>query len=1270
MQLGNVLNADSKSRSRLKLPQTVDAGLRAGLSLLLLLGPALSLAGLSQVKTPSPQAEAGSGIKVSVLNFQDESGTGATDELGRWLGSYLAKNLEHSSKQDISAQFFNWRNDASSIKDWPTKSLVTHGQKVRAQFVVRAGLLSASSDNLQGKVRTRIQLYAELVSVETANEVRVEARGVGYQRGEDSDATIAWDSIDFRSEEFGRSSVRSALADAIERLASEIDKAIRSFSSTNAEEGRRDPKIDQPRGRQAEQPIQPIPNDANADADSTPEAQEAVADEGVQQLLAQAQECLNSVNASREKLEALIQALQGLTSAIEQKASLLEAGRVTETGRVDDVIGAQSQGLQQAVDQILPEEPDAGSTGDAPVESGPGSSWFDRVTRAVDFGFSVFERVLDIRDRLRSFRGEPYPTDYSGGQPNGEQYVGEAPSEEPFVDVDGYVWQEDDATRGRLDGDDARPVGAPLRVGSAVGIRTPFAVSSPVEARLQYAIHASYSTTAGSRRSPVVGAEVIEPNSGASARTDSNGSYRLRVPAGSRRLIVRVGGTQVGERRISLAGGRAAADFVVRPNSRLGAAGAGRILPSRVVVNPDGSNTGTLGGLVQDAQGSPVPRALVEIGRLGRARTDSHGKFVFSKVPAGSHQITVRAGDLAPTSIQVRVKSNAPTETTIQLGSRSRSQGAGERLIAPGVGTVLRGVVTEGENRGLAGARLSIIGPSTSVSLRTGANGRFELKDLKPGTYRVLASNLGYADASQSVSLRPGSSDSVSFRMTQSNSRFDREVTARLVAAMGEVRGQVRGTDRRPIANATVELSTSAKSSRGDRVVTNERGEYALKALQGRYELRVLRQGYQAYSRPVDLQARDSVRADVELKTSSATGSGSGSGSGSGAKGEGRDGSLRGRVTDNQTNKGIADAKVSIGGISDATDATGHYQILNLGPGRHQVSISRTGYEGETGTVEVRAGSVTNRDFDLHTKSGSGSIAPRREGQLRGRVKDDRTDKGIPNVRVSVGGSSDTTDGGGNYQITSLQPGRHQVSITGNGYEGETGTVEVRAGSVTNRDFDLHAKSGSGSIAPRREGELRGRVTDDRTDKGIPNVRVSAGGSSDTTDGGGTYQITSLQPGRHQVSISRTGYEGKTETVDVRAGSATNRNFELRTKSGSGGVAPRREGQLRGRVTDDRTRKPISGARVSVQGRTDTTDHAGNYLISAVPAGRYSVTVTRSGYSGESASVEVKAGGSTTRNVELRSVASHTRDSTVNRNPGATVNRNTRNEKPPARPRP
>ena len=166
MKLVNVFKADSRNRSQLKLRRIVAAGLRAVLSMWLLLAPALSLSGLSQVKPLNSEARDGNRIKVSVLNFQDESGTGATDELGRWLGSYLAKHLTYVSKQGLSAQFFNWGNDASSIKEWPTKHLVAHGQKVSAQFVVRAGLLAAGSQSIQGRVRTRIQLYAEVVSVE------------------------------------------------------------------------------------------------------------------------------------------------------------------------------------------------------------------------------------------------------------------------------------------------------------------------------------------------------------------------------------------------------------------------------------------------------------------------------------------------------------------------------------------------------------------------------------------------------------------------------------------------------------------------------------------------------------------------------------------------------------------------------------------------------------------------------------------------------------------------------------------------------------------------------------------------------------------------------------------------------------------------------------------------------------------------------------------------------------------------------------------------
>ncbi len=1077
MQLGNVRKTESGSCHRLPSPHIFEAGLRAVLAVWFLLGPTLGMAQVSRSSAPL-KAKEENGIKVSVLNFQDESGTGATEELGRWLAGYLAKDLSYSSKRALSSRFFDWRNDPSSIKEWPRQRLVAHGQRVRAQYVVRAGLLSASSDSLPGKLRTRIQLYAEIVSVDAADDARVEASGLGYQQADEVDAIVAWDSIDLRSERFRRSSIRNALADGIKRLASEIDSQIRS-SSTNGEQGGQDGGTDRQEGQVAQRVL---PNEDHADTGSTPEVQEAVADEAVQQLLAQAQECLNSVNASREKLDALIQALQGLTSAMEQKVRLLEDGRVGETAGVDGLIGTQANALQQSVDQLLPEQPDAASPGGAPLESGGGSSWFDKVTKAVDFGFSVFERVLDLRDRLRGFQGASYPGAPGVDASVPEGSVGDIPSEEPFLDVNGTVFTTGDGTQGRLG--DGRPqlVPAVLSVAGGYRERVVLAALSANARSVPSAMRITYTGAAGLTRQPVAAAEVIEPDSGASARTDRNGVFSVRVPARSRRLIVKVGGLQVGERRISLVAGRAmAADFVV--SSRAGTTTAGRILPSRVVVEGSATNTGAITGLVQDAQGRPASRALVEVGRLAMARTDSRGRFVFAKVPAGSQQLTVRAGDLEPRSQQVRVTANASTETTIRLGSTRRSQGAGERLVAPGAGTFFRGEVTEGQNRPLSGAMVSVIGSSSTITARSSAIGRFELKDLKPGSYRVLVSKPGYSDVTQSISLRPGGNEPASFRMTQSNSKFDREVAPRLMAAMGEVRGQVRGADRRPIANAIVELRASGNTSGGDRVVTNARGEYALKALQGRYELRVLQQRYQAYSSKVELRARDSVRADVELKENS------GASTVRGSKGERSDGSLRGPVTDDQNHKAV--------------------------PG---------GRSGIRSQETLRA-------------------------QLRGRVLDDRTGKPISGARVSVQGRSDVTDNSGSYRIDDLPVGRLQIAVAKAGYAGASTAVEIKAGTMTNRNFDLKPMDDRGKDDSHSRGglgQVRGRVVDDKTGKPISGARVSVDGRGDTTDQSGGFGVSGVSAGRHSVIVGKPGYSSESSSVEVKNGASATVNVELR----------------------------------------------------------------------------------------------------------------------------
>jgi uncharacterized membrane protein len=531
-----------------------------------------------------------------------------------------------------------------------------------------------------------------------------------------------------------------------------------------------------------------------------------------------------------------------------------------------------------------------------------------------------------------------------------------------------------------------------------------------------------------------------------------------------------------------------------------------------------------------------------------------------------------------------------------------------------------------------------VIGPATTVAVNSNGKGDFQIRDLKAGSYRVLASKVGYDDAGQSLSLRAGDTKSLDLKLGQSNSRFDRDIASKVASSMGQVRGQVRGPNKTPVANATIELTSSSKTLSGARTATDARGQYSIKAFQGRYEVKVSRTGFEQTSRAANVRAGETTSLDFDLNATSGGRTGSGPGASR------KDGQLRGRVTDDKTGRPIAGAVVLAQGQSDSTDSGGNYAIANLAPGKHQVSVRSANYSTETGAVEIKPGSPTSRDFKLTPKPGGGTAGGSREdsGQLRGRVTDDRTGRPIAGAVVSTQGQSDSTDSGGNYAITNLAPGKHQVSVRSANYSSETSAVEIKPGSSTSRDFKLTPKPGGATASGGREGtgQLRGRVTDDKTGRPIAGAIVSLQGRSDATDTSGQYAIANIQPGKHRVNVTSSNYSTETDSVEVRAESTTTKNFELRARSGAGSGpasgSPRKDGQLSGRVTDDQTGRPISGARVSVGGRSDTTDQSGRYNIDGIATGRHEVSVSRSGYYGERATVEIRAGSATSRNFDLK----------------------------------
>jgi iron complex outermembrane receptor protein len=67
-------------------------------------------------------------------------------------------------------------------------------------------------------------------------------------------------------------------------------------------------------------------------------------------------------------------------------------------------------------------------------------------------------------------------------------------------------------------------------------------------------------------------------------------------------------------------------------------------------------------------------------------------------------------------------------------------------------------------------------------------------------------------------------------------------------------------------------------------------------------------------------------------------------------------------------------------------------------------------------------------------------------------------------------------------------------------------------------------------------------------------------------------------------------------------------------------------GTVRGRVTDDATQQPLSGATITVGSRSARTQTGGDYTVTAVPAGTYTVQVRMLGYSPTTRDITVAAG--------------------------------------------
>lgn len=200
---------------------------------------------------------------------------------------------------------------------------------------------------------------------------------------------------------------------------------------------------------------------------------------------------------------------------------------------------------------------------------------------------------------------------------------------------------------------------------------------------------------------------------------------------------------------------------------------------------------------------------------------------------------------------------------------------------------------------------------------------------------------------------------------------------------------------------------------------------------------------------------------------------------------------------------------------------------------------------------------------------------------------------GVSGVTVSAGEATTTTDANGNYTLGGLGDGTYTVVPTKTGctFNPPSSQVMLAGDHATGIDFSLVTYSIRGTV----------RVGDTP----LSGVTITSGNQVVATNASGEYTLSGLLAGTYPVTPAKTEYTftPASRNVTVTNADVNAQDFAatLNTYSISGAIT--RNGQA------------VVGAVVSLTGGpggSDTTDAAGAFSFSGLPAGNYTITPSKS----------------------------------------------------------
>ncbi|HVT58339.1 MAG TPA: carboxypeptidase regulatory-like domain-containing protein [Thermoanaerobaculia bacterium] len=667
-------------------------------------------------------------------------------------------------------------------------------------------------------------------------------------------------------------------------------------------------------------------------------------------------------------------------------------------------------------------------------------------------------------------------------------------------------------------------------------------------------------------RQPIAGALVWTRSMVRAVRTDTAGSYTLTLELGDFQEI------------------RAAATaYATSYQLAWGGLLLGRA--PTIVLPP----TFALRGRVVDEKGQPVvnvkvrgePQRGFETWRADltenqpRAAVSRDGRFALKgllfdvgyAVAALARNFAVEARDLPP----VRDSSRLPGDWTIVVRRGASVFGH----VVDGQGKLLAGVTVVWTAAAFSNPRRGV--PSVAIPERerratSDARGRFEMQHLPPQRYSLKLSAQGFASLETpalSVEAGSGSQDLGTFRL---------EPGVTLV-------GRVLNTQRSPVANAQVWLGRWRRSPDSDTEVpdaeTGADGGFTLvdRRSGDRLDLVVTHSGFSPEVAPqvkvdperlVELTLRPSVRATGRVHD---------------AYGQ--------AVTDARVvfRPGSAEFRYS----TTACDADGRFVIEDLPLGRLDLQAEAPGWQTAKLSSLLAESGKNLENLDLLLK---------RAATLHGRVlaADDQPVVGASVEIESSPSGSATTDGDGQYSITSAPLGAQRIVATSGSGRRSVEQIQIEAGD---NERDLRLRVGT-SVA--------GVVLDpDGRPVGDAEVRLYGVWPAATTDAGGNFHFADLSDGQYRLSASAEGYATAPE-MPIAVKGAPVEGLEVRLQPGA-----TLHGALRGLAFGLLGGLTIQAHRLGLTGdwASGQAEATGHYQIDGLSPGDWAVSAEVEGRHGE-----------------------------------------------------